>query len=137
MSYGRKYGAGVEMDGREPDRVFNITTVPNPKNSVRKKQTGLHRRLQKELWSLPRAVSNYEKILHECRKQVQSTASGASCAVNIAVGCHSGKHRSVAFVERLKEDLADLARIHAIHRDVERTSERRRKDGRTSEKRRG
>jgi UPF0042 nucleotide-binding protein len=37
----------------------------------------------------------------------------------VAVGCTGGRHRSVAVVERLAEDLSSRFRVEVSHRDVE------------------
>ena len=65
----------------------------------------------------------------QAREQEVQTASGSAdsgskgapppTVVCVAVGCNSGRHRSVAFVQRLADEKWPAGvRIHKLHRDV-------------------
>ncbi|KXU02435.1 putative P-loop-containing kinase [Streptococcus constellatus] len=43
--------------------------------------------------------------------------------MTIAVGCTGGQHRSVAFAQRLADDLANDWTVHSSHRDKDRRKE--------------
>lgn len=43
--------------------------------------------------------------------------------LTIAVGCTGGQHRSVAFAQRLADDLASEWTVHSSHRDKDRRKE--------------
>eukprot|EP00698_Gefionella_okellyi_P021448 TRINITY_DN6958_c0_g1_i1.p2 TRINITY_DN6958_c0_g1~~TRINITY_DN6958_c0_g1_i1.p2 ORF type:complete len:238 (-),score=42.53 TRINITY_DN6958_c0_g1_i1:234-947(-) len=59
-----------------------------------------------------------------------SSPNDSSPEIVIGIGCHAGKHRSVAFVDRLVRDLSAHVPTHVVlvarHRDVEQTSAKRR-----------
>jgi RNase adaptor protein for sRNA GlmZ degradation len=104
ISFGYKYGAN-----KDTDININIRHVPNPSSKMRKNLTGLDKRFRKDFLKDRKVQEHYQKILDTIREYLKTNPDHL-----IGIGCHLGRHRSVAFVEQLKEDLS----IEIEHRDI-------------------
>ncbi len=121
VSFGFKYG--LPMDA---DLVFDVRFLPNP-NYVQslKYLTGKDNPVQDFIFKWPSAQS-FSSHLHSLMEFLlpQYSNEGKS-HLKIAIGCTGGRHRSVAFVERLHHFLKrESYPLHVEHRDVKRKDER-------------
>eukprot|EP00026_Physarum_polycephalum_P018452 Phypoly_transcript_20046.p1 GENE.Phypoly_transcript_20046~~Phypoly_transcript_20046.p1 ORF type:complete len:203 (+),score=33.86 Phypoly_transcript_20046:77-610(+) len=117
VSFGHKYGAPGDSHTN-----FNIQAkVPNPPNSLRKNRTGLDQELQIELFQNGTVMEVYNWLVTEICNIIKN--ADKEDEIIIGIGCHSGKHRSVAIVEKLalhtwNELVEEEITIRVIHRDI-------------------
>jgi RapZ C-terminal domain len=113
MSFGYRYGAA-----HNTWHTVNLRALPNPASNraLSRHATGLSGRLAHNLFSTPEAEHAYQRA----RVTLQSLVDEASdaelyTASPMAFGCNLGRHRSVAFVERLvSEGLGPRVRLSAV-----------------------
>jgi RNase adaptor protein for sRNA GlmZ degradation len=98
-------------------------SLPNPPN--RKGKTGLDKDLVKELFAIKDVGVIYNRIKGEIESILAShNVDENGLELRIGIGCHSGKHRSVAFVEQLAWEMwmppkgASQVRPIREHRDI-------------------
>ncbi len=118
ISYGGSYG---RPDGW--DLCISVSHFENPPKSCRDQMTGLSSRLQKEVYQHESFEGLYQPIFANIIKLIQKNVTQEN--LMIAVGCEMGKHRSVAIVEKIRNDLISQSicqrdQIEVIHRDLER-----------------
>eukprot|EP01103_Thecamoeba_quadrilineata_P007999 TRINITY_DN17802_c0_g1_i1.p1 TRINITY_DN17802_c0_g1~~TRINITY_DN17802_c0_g1_i1.p1 ORF type:complete len:213 (-),score=24.48 TRINITY_DN17802_c0_g1_i1:61-633(-) len=110
VSFGYKHGVPGSLH-----TTFNLRKLPNPVATGRqhKKLTGQDPHLQEHLLSLPQVMDFYQRLvssIHEIVRQATSyklEREDGNKKIRIGLGCHSGRHRSVAIVETLlREDWA-------------------------------
>lgn len=111
-SFGFKYG----VNEKSYWKLFNLQKLPNPAFSLRKNETGISSDLQKDFFAISSVMEMYQKIKSEIQEDLKKVKVSD---LKVMIGCHSGKHRSVAFVERLaKEDFGKI-KVLIIHRDID------------------
>lgn len=114
MSFGFKYGIPLESNF-----VYDVRSLPNPHFIPELSAlTGMDKAVDDYLFSFP-LVSEYWQRLHDfvMFSLDRSFVEGRSL-VTIAVGCTGGKHRSVAFVERLAALQHQHCTFTKKHRDI-------------------
>ena len=141
ISYGHTNGPLVVPDN--PNRVkllYSVRDVPNPPNLLRKKHTGMSRRLQKEIFLSKQGKARLEQILENIESQMVKMTEDYSRAPTpeivtdadldkpkespreliVGVMCEEGRHRSVAFAEELGKMVTKKPRwvIEVQHRDL-------------------
>ena len=125
-SFGYKYGA---LQGT--DLNINVRSVANPSVKLRKNQTGLHRRFRKEFFKMKDVSNFYDKVYTQILRLLGQMIEKKESNAYIGIGCEFGKHRSVSFVEKLKEDMnkneVDDHRIlvQTKHRDIQKNEQKR------------
>lgn len=121
VSFGFKYG--LPMDA---DLVFDVRFLPNPNYVPSLKYlTGKDHPVNDFIFKWPSAL-NFSSRLHSLMEFLlpQYSNEGKS-HLKIAIGCTGGRHRSVAFVERLHHFLKQESYpLHVEHRDIKREDER-------------
>jgi len=105
---------------QENIHVFNLRKLPNPSSQLRRNRTGLDKELQKEFFQIPQVEATYQSL----KEQVQEIiASGTgTILLQFYFGCHAGKHRSVAFVDKMSKEMWQSnyqIQIQVTHRDLE------------------
>merc|ERR1711902_366861 len=106
------------------DLNINIRSVANPSIKLRKNQTGLHKRFRKEFFKIRDVITYYDGVCLQINEYLKEMVVKQKVNVIIGIGCEFGKHRSVSFVEKLKEDVHKskineyLVLIETKHRDV-------------------
>lgn len=117
MSFGRENRI---IPGNETTLVFNAANLPNPPHSLRKKHDGRNKDLQKEFFKDKRVLAFYDKIVQETLELIKNQTPDVTLEyITIAIGCHSGRHRSVALVEKLfKDDSFSSYKVRKIHKDL-------------------
>eukprot|EP01080_Neovahlkampfia_damariscottae_P012656 gene12656-6556_t len=112
ISFGSKFG---KVSTNEFDLIFNLEKLPNPENTSMKNKTGKSKDLQKSFFSNEQVEQKYISIREEIEKNLKENPN-----LTVAIGCFAGKHRSVAFVERLSSELKFEGEVH--HRDLEKST---------------
>lgn len=130
-SFGYKFGAL-----KTTDLNYNVRSVENPSVKLRKNQTGLQKRFRKEFFQIASVIEYYDivrkKITGEIEKCIQNNNkennNDDEYDLFVGIGCEFGKHRSVSFVEKLKEDMHKstldnypryMILVETQHRDVD------------------
>lgn len=110
--------------------------MENPPNTLRKGRTGQNKELREELFKNSQTETIFQKIKEEIVEIVQQHYLTSSKVedeeleeIRIGIGCNSGKHRSVAFVERIYEELSKEfynkgVEIVITHRDIQRSGDK-------------
>lgn len=117
VSFGFKYG--LPMDA---DLVFDLRFLPNP-NYVEslKEFTGKDEPVREFIFKWPLAITFSEKFFSLIAFLLPQYSNEGKSHLKIAIGCTGGRHRSVAFVERLSGFLArEHYSLYVEHRDIKR-----------------
>jgi RNase adapter protein RapZ len=112
ISFGAKFGNVKKSDF---DLIFNLQKLPNPEDISMKNKTGKSKDLQKSFFSLEVVEEKYNSIKQEIENSLKENPN-----LRVAIGCFAGKHRSVAFVERLTSELKMEGEVY--HRDLNKSS---------------
>ena len=119
MSLGFKYGLPLDAD-----LVFDVRFLPNPyyKPELRN-QTGLDKDVFDYVMNHTESEEFYQHLLGLIEPILPGYQKEGKSVLTIAVGCTGGQHRSVAFAQRLADDLAKYWPVNASHRDKNRRKE--------------
>ena len=119
MSFGFKYGRPLDAD-----LVFDVRFLPNPyyKPELRN-QTGLDKDVFDYVMNHAESEEFYQHLLGLIEPILPGYQKEGKSILTIAVGCTGGQHRSVAFAQRLADDLAKNWPVNASHRDKNRRKE--------------
>ena len=119
MSFGFKYGLPLDAD-----LVFDVRFLPNPyyKPELRN-QTGLDKDVFDYVMNHAESEEFYQHLLGLIEPILPDYQKEGKSVLTIAVGCTGGQHRSVAFAQRLADDLAKNWPVNASHRDKNRRKE--------------
>ena len=119
MSFGFKYGLPLDAD-----LVFDVRFLPNPyyKPELRN-QTGLDKDVFDYVMNHTESEEFYQNLLGLIEPILPGYQKEGKSILTIAVGCTGGQHRSVAFAQRLADDLAKNWPVNASHRDKNRRKE--------------
>lgn len=117
VSFGFKYGLPIDAD-----LVFDLRFLPNP-NYVQslKEFTGKDEPVLDFIFKWPLATTFSSKLFSLISFLLPQYSNEGKSHLKIAIGCTGGRHRSVAFVERLYAFLeGESYPLHVEHRDIER-----------------
>lgn len=117
MSFGFKYG-----QPKEADILFDVRCLPNPYYIPELKcKTGLEREVVDYVMQFKESQELFERIQELIRYSLPLYVKEGKSQLTIAVGCTGGKHRSIAFAQKLAE-FTKQAGYHTtvVHRDVQR-----------------
>lgn len=119
MSFGFKYSLPLDAD-----LVFDVRFLPNPyyKPELRN-QTGLDKDVFDYVMNHAESEEFYQHLLGLIEPILPGYQKEGKSILTIAVGCTGGQHRSVAFAQRLADDLAKNWPVNASHRDKNRRKE--------------
>ena len=119
MSFGFKYGLPLDAD-----LVFDVRFLPNPyyKPELRN-QTGLDKDVFDCVMNHAESEEFFQHLLGLIEPFLPGYQKEGKSILTIAVGCTGGQHRSVAFAQRLADDLAKNWPVNASHRDKNRRKE--------------
>lgn len=141
ISYGHSNGPLVVPENSNRVKLlYSVRDVPNPPNLLRKKHTGMSRRLQKEVMASKEGKARFEQILETIEYKMLEMTEDYSRAPTpeiitkediyapkdspreliVGIMCEEGRHRSVVFVEELGRRIESRPRwtIEAQHRDL-------------------
>ena len=96
MSFGYSFG-----QPKHADLILDARGFECAGKELRKKYTGLSKPYQNAFYSMDVFTLMYNKL----KGNVKDFLSSTERDVVIAIGCHRGKHRSVAIVEKLAIEL--------------------------------
>lgn len=114
ISFGFKYGVPAESN-----LVYDLRFLPNPYFEIDLKGLDGRNELIKKYLFEKETVDEYWKNMRDFLKySVQKFYDSGRFFVNIAIGCTGGKHRSVAFVEKLNLENWENTKFLVNHRDL-------------------
>ena len=119
VSFGFKYGLPLDAD-----LVFDVRFLPNPyyKPELRDK-TGLDKDVSDYVMQHQESEEFYQHLVDLIKPILPGYQKEGKSVLTIAVGCTGGQHRSVAFAQRLADDLTNDWTVHSSHRDKDRRKE--------------
>ena len=119
VSFGFKYGIPLDED-----LVFDVRFVPNPYYQPElRNQTGLDKAVYDYVMNHTESEEFYQHLVALIKPILPGYKKEGKSVLTIAVGCTGGQHRSVAFAQRLADDLANDWTVHSSHRDKDRRKE--------------
>lgn len=109
ISFGYNYG-----QPKMADLVIDARNFQCAGFELRKKYTGLHKSYQQEFYRMDNFCQLYEAIKNQIQVFI---AANQKMDIIIAIGCHQGRHRSVAIVEKLKMELTNF-HANIVHTNI-------------------
>ncbi len=114
VSFGFKYGVPEESN-----LVYDVRFLPNPYFVPELRLfDGRNERVFKYLFEKEEVLEYWKKLEEFLRYVLGKYYEEGRYFVTIAIGCTGGKHRSVAFVEKIKRQKWENVVFLANHRDV-------------------
>jgi RNase adapter protein RapZ len=115
MSFGFKYGVPSESN-----LVFDVRSLPNPYFVPELKALdGKNTAVTGYLFSSPVVLEYWEHLAKFLHYSLERFYHEGRFFVTVAVGCTGGKHRSVAFIEKIAKQEWPHMRCIITHRDIE------------------
>ncbi len=112
-SFGFKRGVPIDADN-----VFDLRSLPNPYyDPALRSRGGQDPEVAAYVFSAD-GMAFYTELREFVRLLAARAMVTGRTSYTVAVGCTGGQHRSVAFAERLKHDLAEGFATYAEHRDL-------------------
>ena len=119
MSFGFKYGLPIDAD-----LVFDVRFLPNPYYKLELRNlTGQDTAVYDYVMDHPESEDFYRHLHDLILPILPSYKREGKSVLTIAMGCTGGQHRSVAFAERLANDLKGNWQVNCSHRDKDRRKE--------------
>ena len=119
MSFGFKYGLPIDAD-----LVFDVRFLPNPYYKLELRNlTGQDLAVYDYVMDHPESEDFYRHLHDLIVPILPSYKREGKSVLTIAMGCTGGQHRSVAFAERLANDLKGNWQVNCSHRDKDRRKE--------------
>jgi len=113
-SFGFKYGVPPESNF-----VYDIRSLPNPYFVPELKPlSGIDLPVQEHLFALPEVQEYWRRLEDFLRFAINRSFVEGRSFMNIAIGCTGGRHRSVAFVQKLSECQFEQVQFLVKHRDL-------------------
>lgn len=114
ISFGFKYGVPAESN-----LVYDLRFLPNPYFVPELKHLdGRDEKIDAYLFSQAEVNRYWDKLEDFLQYLLERYHAEGRFFVNVAIGCTGGKHRSVAFVERLCKQVWPNIKFLSHHRDV-------------------
>jgi UPF0042 nucleotide-binding protein len=114
VSFGFKYGVPEESNF-----VYDVRSLPNPYFIPSLKiLKGTDQEIIDYLFDHKEVTEYWEKLIDFVRYSIDRAYEEGRFFMRISIGCTGGRHRSVAFVQLLAQQLADKAHIVIEHRDI-------------------
>lgn len=118
-SFGFKYGIPIDKD-----LIFDVRVLPNPYYiDELKNKTGNDKEVYEYVMGFEESEKLYQKIYDMVKFMLPLYKKDNKQHLSIGIGCSGGQHRSVAFVNRLAEDLGNNKKIKVLkkHREGEKS----------------
>ncbi|MEX2501941.1 MAG: RNase adapter RapZ [Trueperaceae bacterium] len=113
-SFGYKRGLPTDVDA-----VLDVRGMRNPYYDPHlRPKPGTDPDVQAHVFS-DGGVDAYARLREMIRDLAVAARTTGRGGYAVAIGCTGGQHRSVAVIERLRHDLADVATVTAHHRDLD------------------
>ena len=116
ISFG--YARGVPL---ESDLLLDVRFLPNPHFVPHlRPRTGIDPDVQRYVGGFDAAREFLARVTDLLRFLLPQYAREGKSYLTIGIGCTGGRHRSVAVVERLRQQMTGLRNIHLLvrHRDI-------------------
>ncbi|MBD3273472.1 RNase adapter RapZ [Candidatus Dependentiae bacterium] len=114
ISFGFKFGVPVESN-----LVCDLRFLPNPFFEEHlKKLDGRNPLIRDFLFKKDSVIEYWDKLRNFLNYSIQKFYQEGRFFVNVSVGCTGGKHRSVAFVEKIASEVWDNTSFLVQHRDL-------------------
>lgn len=120
VSFGFKYGLPIDAD-----IVMDVRFLPNPHYIEElRPQTGLDKPVYDYVMQQTETETFYKKFIDLIDFTLPGYKKEGKSNVTIAIGCTGGKHRSVALVERIANNIkSDGYHVNVSHRDKDKVKE--------------
>lgn len=103
-SFGFKYGIPVDSDF-----VVDVRFLPNPHYVEElKPQTGKDQAVYDYVFSFTESEEYFQAMKKLVELMLHGYQNEGRMVANLSIGCTGGKHRSVAFVERLAQEISEF-----------------------------
>ncbi len=114
ISFGFKYGVPAESN-----LVYDLSFLPNPffVDHLRFLD-GRDKRVSKYLFDKREVCDYWDRLRGFLKYLLRCYCDEGRFFANVSIGCTGGKHRSVAFVEKLFEESWDNIKFIKYHRDL-------------------
>lgn len=114
-SFGFKYGVPIDKD-----LIFDVRVLPNPYYiDELKNKTGNDQEVYEYVMGFEESEKLYQKIYDMVKFMLPLYKKDNKQHLSIGIGCSGGQHRSVAFVNRLAEDLENNKKIKVLKKHRE------------------
>ncbi|MCY4659602.1 MAG: RNase adapter RapZ [Acidobacteria bacterium] len=116
ISFGYKHGVPLESD-----LLLDVRFLPNPHFVPHlRPRTGVDPEVQNYVGGFDAAQEFLGRVTGLLRFLLPQYAREGKSYLTIGIGCTGGRHRSVAIIERLRQQMTDLHNIHLLvkHRDI-------------------
>lgn len=114
VSFGFKYGVPAESNF-----IFDVSMLPNPYFIPELKPlTGNDEAIQNYLFRQAEVMEYWYKFIDFVHYALKKSYQEGRFFVTIAIGCTGGRHRSVAFAQKLSLELIENAQFLIKHRDI-------------------
>jgi RNase adapter protein RapZ len=114
VSFGFKYGVPAESN-----LVYDLRFLPNPYFTPALKDCdGRNTSVHDFLFSKPVVQDYWQQLAHFLQYMLTRFHEEGRFCATVALGCTGGKHRSVAFVEKIGQQSWPNIRFCVTHRDV-------------------
>ena len=118
ISFGFKYGLPLECNF-----VYDVRSLPNPYFVPELRHlTGADDPVSAYLFEKIEVKEYWEKLLNFFSYTLKKSYDEGRYVVSIGIGCTGGRHRSVAFVQKIAQLSFDYAHILIKHRDINKDS---------------
>ncbi|MDR1473841.1 MAG: RNase adapter RapZ [Lactobacillales bacterium] len=120
ISFGFKYGLPIDAD-----IVMDVRFLPNPYYIPKLRPlNGQDKRVYDYVMNFPESESFYQNFMAMLQPILPDYQKEGKSNLTIAIGCTGGQHRSVAFTERVTQDLKkDEFHVNTTHRDKNKRKE--------------
>ena len=114
-SFGFKYGIPIDKD-----LIFDVRVLPNPYYiDELKNKTGNDKEVYEYVMGFEESEKLYQKIYDMVKFMLPLYKKDNKQHLSIGIGCSGGQHRSVAFVNRIAEDLGNNKKIKVLKKHRE------------------
>jgi len=115
VSFGFKYGLPADSN-----LVYDLRFLPNPYFIPElKKMDGRQKEVREYLFNQESVTDYWSRLSNFLEHTLQKYYTEGRYIVTVSVGCTGGKHRSVAFVEKIAEQKWGNIKFIKAHRDVD------------------
>lgn len=115
VSFGFKYGVPTDSN-----LVYDLRFLPNPYFIAELKNlTGKQQAIHNYLFAQEPVTDYWNRLTDFLQYSLQKFHAEGRYLVTISIGCTGGKHRSVAFVEKLSTQIWPNIKFITTHRDIE------------------
>lgn len=116
LSFGFKYGLPTDANF-----IFDIRSLPNPYFVPELRSlTGIDQEVSAYLFAQEQVQQYWQQLRSFVQFSLERSLAEGRFFSTVAIGCTGGRHRSVAFVERLKMEDFKHIKFFVQHRDIAR-----------------